>query len=110
MLLGVLGAGGDKEGYMPRKESDGQAPKRRVRFSIEAPGAKEVSLAGTFNGWEARSRLLKRDERGVWSTSLTLTPGTYEYRFLVDGEWQNAPGAEVAPNPYGTQNCVRVVL
>jgi len=95
---------------MPRKESDGQTPKRRIRFSLEAPGAQEVGLAGTFNGWEARARLLKRDGRGVWSTSLTLTPGTYEYRFLVDGAWQNDPGAGVSPNPYGTQNSVRVVI
>ncbi|OGG43991.1 MAG: hypothetical protein A3F84_15405 [Candidatus Handelsmanbacteria bacterium RIFCSPLOWO2_12_FULL_64_10] len=92
---------------MLRKNSGDRAPKRRISFSLEAPGAKEVSLAGTFNGWEVRS--LKRDGQGVWGASLTLTPGTYEYRFLVDGEWQNDPGAEVALNPYGTQNCVRVV-
>ena len=33
----------------------------------------------------------------------------YEYRFLVDGQWQNAPDAEVVPNPYGGQNCVQVI-
>lgn len=93
---------------MPKRDGDRQLSRRRVRFSLEAPEAGEVVLAGTFNGWDPSP--LKRDEQGVWGTSLLLTPGTYEYRFLVDGEWRNDPEAEAAPNPYGTQNCVRVVI
>ena len=40
---------------------------------------------------------------------MMLEPGTYEYRFLVDGEWQTDPDAEVVSNPYSTQNCVQIV-
>jgi len=36
-----------------------------------------------------------------------LTPGRYEYRFLVDGQWRNDPEcAECVANPFGSENCV----
>ncbi|OGG55495.1 MAG: hypothetical protein A3F84_18790 [Candidatus Handelsmanbacteria bacterium RIFCSPLOWO2_12_FULL_64_10] len=96
---------------MPRKNNRRHPPKKRVYFKLKAPKAEEVTLCGTFNNWETHSQRLRRDKKGVWGTSLVLEPGTYEYRFLVDGEWQNDPDAEmVAPNPYGTQNCVRMVV
>ena len=38
-----------------------------------------------------------------------LEPGTYEYRYLVDGDWTNAPEAEEVENPFGGKNCVERV-
>ena len=39
--------------------------------------------------------------------ALKLMPGRYEYRFLVDGDWQNDPHCTTfVPNPYGSENCV----
>ena len=35
-------------------------------------------------------------------------PGAYEYRILVDGQWQNGPG-ETVGNPYGEANNLRVI-
>jgi hypothetical protein len=36
---------------------------------------------------------------------LTLAPGRYEYRFIVDGEWMADPLAkDFVPNPFGGQN------
>ena len=95
---------------MPRKHNRKQMPKKRVFFKVEAPEAREVILCGSFNDWDAHSRHLKRGKKGIWTTSMALEPGTYEYRFMVDGQWQNDPDAEVAPNPYGSQNSVRIVL
>jgi 1,4-alpha-glucan branching enzyme len=47
---------------------------------------------------------------GVWKASVSLQPGTYHYRFLVDGEWRDDPNCELhVPNPYGTQDSVRIV-
>tara|TARA_B100000949_G_scaffold192062_1_gene175842 strand:+ start:152 stop:439 length:288 start_codon:yes stop_codon:yes gene_type:complete len=83
--------------------------KKRVYFTLTAPEAKEVKLLGIFNNWNPEARLLKQDRKGIWRTWMMLEPGTYEYRFLVDGEWQNDPDAEVVSNPYSTQNCVQVV-
>jgi 1,4-alpha-glucan branching enzyme len=94
---------------MPRKNVRKQPPKKRVQFRLTAPQAKEVALVGTFNDWDPQARSLKLDKKGIWKTSMTLEAGAYEYRFLVDGQWQNDPRAETVPNPCGSQNSVRDV-
>jgi 1,4-alpha-glucan branching enzyme len=81
------------------------AEKKRVEFSYHAPEAHEVSLAGTFNDWS--SRTMRKDEEGTWRAGIVLPPGTYQYRFVVDGEWRDDPGCpERAPNDMGGENCV----
>lgn len=79
-------------------------------FSIRAPGARSVHLAADFTEWQQRAIPIKPVSDGLWSTAVTLPAGTYEYRFLVDGEWRDDPECTVrTPNSYGTQNMVRVV-
>lgn len=49
-------------------------------------------------------------EDGRWVKELILLPGTYEYLFLVDGQWMPDPSAkETVPNPYGGVNSVVTV-
>ena len=93
---------------MPRK-NDQKKSKSRACFKLQAPEAQQVVLCGTFNDWDQDTRRLKRSKNGIWSTFLSLEPGTYEYRFLVDGQWQNDPNADVVPNPFGSQNNVLMV-
>jgi hypothetical protein len=39
-----------------------------------------------------------------------LEPGTYHYRFLVDGQWRDDPECTLrVDNPYGSNNAVRQV-
>lgn len=84
----------------------GSAEKKRVEFSYHAPEAHEVSLAGTFNDWSSRTTM-RKDEEGTWRAGIVLPPGTYQYRFVVDGEWRDDPGCpERAPNDMGGENCV----
>jgi chromosome partitioning protein len=72
-----------------------------VVFSIEAPLAERVQLAGDFNGWRPDTLELQR-VGGVWKTSLKLEPGRYRYRFVVDGHWQSDPlNQAIEPSPYG---------
>jgi 1,4-alpha-glucan branching enzyme len=53
---------------------------------------------------------MKMDEEGIWRISLALNPGQYEYRFFVDGEWQNDPNCfSPAENPFGTSNSLKIV-
>jgi 1,4-alpha-glucan branching enzyme len=81
-----------------------------VELRFTAPGARSVSVAGTFNGWDPKSNPLSKESGGVWRTALLLAPGRYEYRFIVDGQWQEDPSAkESAFNPYGGRNSVLVV-
>lgn len=60
-------------------------------FSLTAPEAKEVFLAGDFNHWQVNeiSKMELRD--GVWVKRLELKPGNYKYRFVVDGQWRQDP-------------------
>lgn len=80
-------------------------------FSITAPDAVSVTLVGSFTHWEERPIPLKQQQPGgVWQAAVQLPPGTYHYRFIVDGEWCDDPACTVrVPNPYGTQDSVRQV-
>lgn len=80
---------------------------QKITFEFYAPLANEVAIAGDFNNWDASQNKLKKDSRGNWKTVLTLNPGRYEYRLLVDGNWENDPkSTEFVPNGFGTWNCV----
>jgi 1,4-alpha-glucan branching enzyme len=84
---------------------------KKVAFSLLAPRAEKVSVAGDFNDWNLKTHPLKKDKKGVWKISLDLLPGTYQYRFLVDGEWQSDPSCmDCIENPFGTLNCVKKVV
>jgi len=66
-----------------------------------------VSVAGTFNDWQADATSLKQQADGLWTVELPLSPGTYEYLFVVDGCWcPDTNAAETSPNPFGTLNSV----
>lgn len=92
----------------PRKTHPGA--KRRVRLVVPAGGAGEVLATGDFTSWSAEGVRLKRQPDGTWSVTLSLAPGEYQYRLLVDGVWRNDPaaGRRVA-NAFGTENDVLVV-
>jgi len=83
---------------------------RKVPFELSALEAREVYLAGDFNNWDTSTHPMKKDKKGIWKVSLSLKPGRYEYRFLVDGNWMNDPACSFCvPNEFGSQNCVKVV-
>lgn len=88
---------------------------RPVELSCIAPDAQQVCIGGTFNGWDANATPLKKTAGGVWRISLQLAPGSYEYKFLVDGNWICEPGvdeydpqlrdsADYVPNAHGSMN------
>ena len=81
--------------------------RRKVNFKIWAPEAKTVSLMGTFNQWNAKTHLMKKDADGCWHKSIMTIPGRYEYRYLVDGKWENDPtNNNRCLNDHGTYNNV----
>jgi 1,4-alpha-glucan branching enzyme len=79
-----------------------------VRFVLVAPDAKEVSLAGTFNQWDAHATpLVRSGASGVWTATLTLPPGQHQYAFVVDGQrWVPDPGAPAVDDGFGRRNSV----
>lgn len=82
-------------------------PPKRVEFQLHAPAATAVKLAGDFTEWELRAIEMMHSADGVWFTVVPLAPGSYSYRFIVDGEWRDDPRTERrVPNPFGTQNAI----
>lgn len=82
----------------------------RVSFQLVKPGAKQVSVAGTFNGWKPEGAPLRPLGDGRFAADLTVDPGRYEYLFVVDGQWLPDPNAkETVQNPFGGRNSVLTV-
>ena len=78
---------------------------KKINFEYFAPESKKVEVVGSFNDWKPVS--LKKGNEGKWAVSIDLKPGRYEYRFFVDGTWQNDQRqCECVPNNFGTWNCV----
>ncbi len=80
-----------------------------VRFRDSTAG--DVRIAGDFNGWVpdrgVRSLIASEGETRVWTKILTLEPGTYQYRYVVDGEWREDPtNPNSAPGPTGQPNSI----
>jgi 1,4-alpha-glucan branching enzyme len=83
-----------------------------TEFSIYALNAKEIYLAGDFNNWQSDSKdfRLRKFKDGIWKKMVKLKPGTYEYQFVVDGQWWTDPlNKNRVPNPHCTENSVKVV-
>lgn len=84
--------------------------KQKITFSFNAPTAQTVSVAGDFTNWQQAAVSLKKDKSGRWKKTMSLAPGRYEYRFIVDGEWKDDPTCSLRqPNQLGTENCVCIV-
>lgn len=64
-----------------------QTPKEKTRFSLVSPGAGEVSVTGSFNGWNPAGEKLIKSDDDLWIAYLELEPGYYQYKFIVDGKW-----------------------
>jgi len=80
-----------------------------VRFKDSEAG--DVRIAGDFNGWVpdrgVRSLIASEGQQRVWTKVLTLEPGTYQYRYVVDGEWREDPSnPQSAPGPTGQPNSI----
>ena len=88
-----------------------KATRKRVTFTVRADVGKAVYLAGSFNGWDPAAKAMKDAKKtGVYSVIVLLAPGTYEYKFVVDGVGQADPDcADFVQNDCGTLNSVVTV-
>lgn len=89
-------------------------PPREVVVHFRDARAGDVRIAGDFNGWVpdkgVRSRIESDGGIRVWTKVLHLPPGTYQYRYVVDGEWRADPdNGESIPVPGGGYNSLLVV-
>jgi hypothetical protein len=84
------------------------APKTvKTVFTLKAPAAKQVLVCGEFNKWQPEAAPMSRRADGTWETALTLRPGRYQYKFVVDGNWIHDPNAKLnVPNEHYSLNSV----
>jgi len=76
-------------------------------FTLNAPQAQSVYIAGDFNNWYVDESCRMRQENGQWAADLNLKPGVYQYRFIIDGRWQEDPGnPRTMENAFGDANSV----
>jgi len=81
-----------------------------VTFSLVAPQARQVCVAGDFNQWSMEADCMLRSGDG-WSVRIVLAPGRYSYAFVTDKvHWQPDPAAVLKEdNGFGTENSVLIV-
>lgn len=85
-----------------------QEPTVYVRLVLLQPEAHSVSVAGDFNGWNPGRTKMERSDGGVWTATIPLKPGRYQYMFVIDGKrWIADPLAmEDAGDGFGSHNAV----
>jgi hypothetical protein len=82
-----------------------------VQFSLKISDSKAhtVAIAGDFNDWSPQANLLEDTEGdGIWTATLDLEPGRYEYMFVLDGEkWFADPNAlRYVKDGFGNKNAI----
>lgn len=95
-----------------KKSSRPSPPEKPVRprkqtFTFKNGDAASVLLAADFTQWQEGAIPMQHNGDGEWHAAVALAPGTYRYRFIVDGVWMDDPActSRVA-NPYGAQDAV----
>ncbi|MDH4206709.1 MAG: glycogen-binding domain-containing protein [Desulfobacteraceae bacterium] len=92
---------------MAKVEPKKKINRRKITFSFESSDAKEVILMGDFNNWNPKKHPMKKNDTGKWTKTVILSPGQYEYKFLVDGQWKEDPQNDrICSNKFGTYNNV----
>jgi hypothetical protein len=84
----------------PRQTKEG------VLFSYYDPSARDVCLVGDFSDWEPlENSMVQEQGNHIWTGKIPLEAGTYQYKFIVDGEWRVDPdNPEVVTTPTGVRN------
>jgi len=72
--------------------------------------ARSVSIVGSFNNWDAKADAMTPTPAGDYVIELSLEPGTYRYKFVVNSDtWLADPSAEQEADGFGgTNNVLRL--
>lgn len=97
--------------FVEAKEKVEAAMGKEVAFIIEAPENARVQIAGDFNSWMPESLHLTHSHgRPVWQKAIRLSPGLYQYKYLIDGRWVPDPTNKKAADDFfgGTNSVINV--
>ncbi|MBI5137410.1 MAG: AAA family ATPase [Nitrospirae bacterium] len=79
--------------------------RQEIVLRLDGVDGDDVQLAGDFNGWMPDRGVLTEYRDGVLIKRITVQPGDYQYRLVIDGVWREDPAnPERVPNVYGGLN------
>ena len=82
---------------------------KNVTFTVHADKGKAVYVAGEFNKWNPTAKKMAY-KAGIYTATVKLAAGTYQYKFVIDGTWCADPeNANAVANDQGTFNSVITV-
>jgi len=84
---------------------------KNVTFTLHADKGKSVYLAGEFNKWDPTAKKMAyKAASGLYAATIKLSPGTYQYKFVLDGTWCADPeNVNSVANNHGTFNSIITV-
>jgi len=92
-----------------------------ILFTYEAPAARMVTLAGSFNNWAGTKGggrydssidlMGDEDGDGIWTVVKPLPPGRYQYKFVIDNgvRWETDPSNPNTGSESGITNSLVIV-
>jgi Glycogen recognition site of AMP-activated protein kinase len=76
---------------------------KEQEFRFEKADAQTVDLMAEFNQWKGLP--MTRQANGIWTVKVSVSPGTYGYKFLVDGkDWVFDPNNSARKTVNGVEN------
>ena len=100
-----------KVGTVAAKAGRKTSVKTSTTFTVHGEKGHAVYLAGEFNGWDPTAKKMAYKARsGIYTATLKLAPGEYQYKFVIDGTWCADPeNVNAVANDCGTFNSVVTV-
>jgi hypothetical protein len=93
-------------GLVPVSNTDAE-PLVLHQFTYYQKGLQSISVVGGFNDWDADSTAMTEVSPGVWTVSMRLRPGVYEYQFILNGKQRvTDPTMPQTSNDFGSPNSV----
>ena len=90
--------------------NSGEEPLVVHQFTFYRTGVKSLALVGDFNDWNDKATAMNEEAPGVWTVSVPLRPGTYQYQFIVNGTKREIdPGMPKVESDFGSPNSVVTV-
>jgi 1,4-alpha-glucan branching enzyme len=105
------------EKVVATKAEEKKDAEKSVTLTCRFEPGREVYAVGTFNNWllwDKGRKMTDKKGDGVYSITMRLKPGRYEYKFFLvtggRGDWaEDVLNADRVPNAMGTFNSVLVV-
>lgn len=86
--LSLVACSSSRFGGAQKLKGGPQVVEGGVIFRFYDPDAERVYLVGDFNNWSPQADpMVDKNGDGEWTLFYPLAPGTYQYKFVVDGRY-----------------------